>query len=77
MTVGVRTAVDVDVGPERCRPRNEYPHCHAFLDGPSMLMLVRSAAALATMRLVLLYDDVDVYALESVKASSGVFGDSF
>ena len=44
---------------------------------PSMLMLVRSAAALATMRLVLLYDDVDVYALESLKASSGVFGDSF
>ena len=53
MTVGVRTAVDVDVGPERRRPRNEYPHCHAFLDGPSMLMLVRSAAALATMRPVL------------------------
>ena len=53
---------------------------HRFLVGsgrPSMLMLVRSAAALATMRLVLLYDDVDVYALESVKASSGVFGDSF
>ena len=44
---------------------------------PTMLMLVRSAAALATMRLVLLYDDVDVYALESLKASSGVFGDSF
>jgi hypothetical protein len=40
-------------------------------------MLVRSAAGLASMRLVLLYDDVDVYALESLKASSGVFGDSF
>ena len=44
---------------------------------PTMLMLVRSAAGLASMRLVLLYDDVDVYALESLKASSGVFGDSF